>query len=51
MGKKIIVFLTALLATIAAQSQTSYYFGDNSQLNKSIPTPEEFFGHAIGQQL
>ena len=51
MGKKIIVFLTALLATIAAQSQTNYYFGDNSQLNKSIPTPEEFFGHAIGQQL
>lgn len=51
MAKKMITFLTAIVISIAAQGQNDYYFGSDTLFDRSIPTPEEFFGFAIGSEL
>jgi len=51
MVKKIFTLLVAVLVGAASQAQTSYYFGSDEQFDKSIPTPEEFFGFPIGSAL
>lgn len=50
MGKKIYSLVIAMLISVVAQGQ-SYYFGNNEQYDKNIPTPEEFFGFPIGSAL
>ena len=51
MSKKIYSLAIAVLISLVAQAQSSYYFGSNEQFDESIPTPEEFFGFPIGSAL
>ena len=51
MSKKLYSLAIAVLISLVAQAQSSYYFGSNEQFDKSIPTPEEFFGFPIGSAL
>ena len=44
----IVAFLSVSVNSIWA---TDYFFGSDNQFNKSIPTPEEFFGFPIGSEL
>ena len=44
----IVVLLSINVSNIWA---TDYYFGNDTQFDKSIPTPEEFFGFPIGSEL
>ena len=44
----IVVLLSINISNIWA---TDYYFGNDTQFDKSIPTPEEFFGFPIGSEL
>tara|TARA_B100000579_G_scaffold362773_1_gene321028 strand:- start:107 stop:2620 length:2514 start_codon:yes stop_codon:yes gene_type:complete len=46
---KKILFLLAPLFCLNAQVDLSYYLGDTSDYNKSIPTPESIIGHQIGE--
>lgn len=51
MSKKIYSLAIAVLISLVAQAQSSYYFGSDEQFDESIPTPEEFFGFPIGSAL
>ena len=44
----IVAFLSLSVNNIWA---TDYFFGSDNQFDKSIPTPEEFFGFPIGSEL
>ena len=46
---KKILFLLAPLFCLNAQVDLSYYLGDTSDYNKSIPTPESIIGHQVGE--
>ena len=54
---KRLVFTIALVLSLAlngawaANSNSEYYFGSNNTFDKSIPTPEDFFGFPIGSEL
>ena len=51
MSKKIYSLAIAVLISLVAQAQSSYYFGSDEKFDESIPTPEEFFGFPIGSAL
>ena len=44
-----ILFLLAPIFCLNAQVDLSYYLGDTSNYNKSIPTPESIIGHQVGE--
>mgnify|MGYP003309692293 FL=1 len=46
---KKILFLLAPLFCLNAQVDLSYYLGDTSNYNQSIPTPESIIGHQVGE--
>ena len=46
---KKILFLLAPLFCLNAQVDLSYYLGDTSDYNQSIPTPESIIGHQVGE--
>ena len=46
--KKILFLLTPLFC-LNAQVDLSYYLGDTSNYNQSIPTPESIIGHQVGE--
>ena len=46
---KKILFLLAPLFCLNAQVDLSYYLGDTSNYNQSIPTPESVIGHQVGE--
>lgn len=46
-----LVFSLALNAAWAKGNSSEYYFGSNNNFDKSIPTPEDFFGFPIGSEL
>ena len=46
---KKILFLIAPLFCLNAQVDLSYYLGDTSNYNQSIPTPESVIGHQVGE--
>ena len=46
---KKILFLLAPLFCLNAQVDLSYYLGDTSNYNQSVPTPESIIGHQVGE--
>jgi|TARA_X000000950_G_scaffold28747_1_gene31025 hypothetical protein len=46
---KKILFLLAPIFCLNAQVDLSYYLGDTSNYNQSIPTPESIIGHQVGE--
>ena len=46
---KKILFLLAPIFCLNAQVDLSYYLGDTSNYNQSIPTPESVIGHQVGE--
>ena len=46
---KKILFLLVPLFCLNAQVDLSYYLGDTSNYNQSIPTPESVIGHQVGE--
>ena len=46
---KKILFLLAPIFCLNAQVNLSYYLGDTSNYNQSIPTPESVIGHQVGE--
>ena len=48
---KNVFFLIAIFYAINLNSQTnlSYYFGDNTNFDESIPKPSEIIGHEVGE--
>ena len=46
---KKILFLLAPIFCLNAQVDLSYYLGDTSTYNQSIPTPESIIGHQVGE--
>ena len=46
---KKILFLLAPLFCLNAQVDLTYYLGDTSNYNQSIPTPESVIGHQVGE--
>ncbi|MCF8412910.1 MAG: hypothetical protein K9G44_05805 [Melioribacteraceae bacterium] len=47
--KKIVLFLFLIVANISGQISLDYYFSEESNYSKSIPTPTEFFGFTPGE--
>jgi hypothetical protein len=46
---KKILFLLAPIFCLNAQVDLSYFLGDTSNYNQSIPTPESIIGHQVGE--
>ena len=46
---KKILFLLVPIFCLNAQVDLSYYLGDTSNYNQSIPTPESIIGHQVGE--
>ena len=48
---KNVFFVIAIFYAINLNSQTnlSYYFGDNTNFDESIPKPSEIIGHEVGE--
>ena len=46
---KKILFLLAPIFCLNAQVDLSYYLGDTSNYNQSIPTPKSIIGHQVGE--
>lgn len=51
MNKYIIYILLFLLSGNILSAQDNYFFGENSQFDSKIPSPEKFFGFPIGSSL
>ena len=48
--KHIILIFTIILSTnMSSQTHLSYYFGDNTNFDESIPKPSEIIGHEVGE--
>ena len=48
--KHIILIFTIILSTnMSSQTHLSYYFGDNTNFDESIPKPSEILGHEVGE--
>ena len=48
--KHIILIFTIILSTnLSSQTHLSYYFGDNTNFDESIPKPSEIIGHEVGE--
>ncbi len=48
--KYIILIFTIILSTnMSSQTNLSYYFGDNTNFDESIPKPSEIIGHEVGE--
>ena len=48
--KHIILIFTIILSTnMSSQTNLSYYFGDNTNFDESIPKPSEIIGHEVGE--
>ena len=48
--KYIILIFTIILSTnMSSQTNLSYYFGDNTNFDESIPKPSQIIGHEVGE--
>ena len=48
--KHIILIFTIIYSTnMSSQTHLSYYFGDNTNFDESIPKPSEIIGHEVGE--
>ena len=45
----ILIFTIILSANMSSQTHLSYYFGDNTNFDESIPKPSEIIGHEVGE--
>ena len=45
----ILIFTMILSANMSSQTHLSYYFGDNTNFDESIPKPSEIIGHEVGE--
>lgn len=45
----ILIFLIGLTLSTRSQVSLNYYLPENKSYNQTIPTPEHFFGHEVGE--
>ena len=45
----ILIFSIILSTNMSSQTHLSYYFGDNTNFDESIPKPSEIIGHEVGE--
>ena len=45
----ILIFTIIFSVNLSSQTHLGYYFGDNTNFDKSIPKPSEILGHEVGE--
>ena len=45
----ILIFTLVFSINLSSQTQLSYYFGDDTNFDKSIPKPSDIIGHEVGE--